>query len=502
MKRPLRKLGTAVVVLMTILLANITFIQVIKSDEYRRDANNRRTVLEEYSRQRGQIVAAGGVVLARSDPSDDEFRYQRIYPDGEAFAHLTGFYSMRYGPSALERTQNDVLSGDAPDLIVNRLSDLITGRDPRGGNVHLTVRPSVQQAAFDGLAKRKYVGAVVALEPATGQILAMATSPSFDPNPLASHVDGEQREAYNALVDPEDPDAPSPALNRATGAVYPPGSTFKLLIASAALQNGFNPGSDVTGASKITLPDTGGATLSNFNGNTCAQQGNDTVSLTLALAHSCNTAFAEVAMDLGADKIREQALAFGIDPDQEDTDALGGLDLVPSRVGELPDAAAVAQSGIGQRDVALTPFQNAVITATIANHGQRMNPYLISKITKPDLSVLGSETRPSSAGQAIPEATASQLRDMMIASEEAMPGGQSVPGVTIASKTGTAEHGTDPKNTPPHTWYVAFAPADNPQVAVAVLVEDGGDRGLDATGSTVAAPIGHEVIAAALAGGA
>ncbi len=161
-KRPLRKVGTAVVVLMTILLANITYIQVVKSDAYRQDPNNTRTLLEEYNRQRGQIVAAGGVVLARSDPSTGQYRYQRVYPGGATYANLTGFYSLRYGPTGLERTYNDVLSGDDPDLIVDRLSDLITGRDPRGGNVELTVVPAVQKAAYQGLTSRGYVGAVVA----------------------------------------------------------------------------------------------------------------------------------------------------------------------------------------------------------------------------------------------------------------------------------------------------------------------------------------------------
>ena len=142
MKRPLRKVGTAVVVLMTILLVNITYIQVVKSDAYRQDPNNTRTLVDEYNRQRGQIVASGGVVLARSDPSTDQFRYQRVYPGGATYAMLTGFYSMRYGPTALERTYNEILSGDDPRLIVDRLSDLITGRDPRGGNIELTVVPA------------------------------------------------------------------------------------------------------------------------------------------------------------------------------------------------------------------------------------------------------------------------------------------------------------------------------------------------------------------------
>jgi peptidoglycan glycosyltransferase len=269
-----------------------------------------------------------------------------------------------------------------------------------------------------------------------------------------------------------------------------------LVIAAAALQQGYTPQTPVTGEAKISLPDTGGATLSNFGGETCGDGGGADVPLIDALAHSCNTAFAEVAMSLGVVPVRKQAEALGIDNPVPDI----GLDVVESRLGDIPDTAALAQTGIGQRDVAMTPFQMAWITATIANRGDMMAPHLIAKTTKPDLSVI-SETSPQSLGQAIPIAVADQVRDMMIQSEKDTPGSGGIANLVIASKTGTAEHGTDPKNTPPHAWYVAFAPADNPTVAVAVMVENGGDLGLDATGGKVAAPIGRSVIAAALAGG-
>jgi penicillin-binding protein A len=491
-KRPLRRLGTAVIVMIGLLLANIAYTQVIKADDYRADPNNKRTLVAEYSRQRGQITAAGGAVLARSDPSDDQYSYQRVYPGGPTFANLTGYYSMRYGPTGLERNQNEILSGEAPELIAGQLSDLITGRDPRGGNVELNIEPAVQQAAYTAMTEKNYVGAVVAIEPSTGRVLAMVSTPSFDPNPLASHSDAVQRQAYNDLVNAD----PSPLVNRATAAVYPPGSTFKLVIAAAALQQGYTPQTPVTGEAKISLPDTGGATLSNFGGETCGDGGGADVPLIDALAHSCNTAFAEVAMSLGAVPVRKQAEALGIDNPVPDI----GLDVVESRLGDIPDTAALAQTGIGQRDVAMTPFQMAWITATIANRGDMMAPHLIAKTTKPDLSVI-SETSPQSLGQAIPIAVADQVRDMMIQSEKDTPGSGGIANLVIASKTGTAEHGNDPKNTPPHAWYVGFAPADNPTVAVAVLVENGGDLGLDATGGKVAGPVGRSVIAAALAGG-
>ncbi|MBM9468477.1 penicillin-binding transpeptidase domain-containing protein [Nakamurella leprariae] len=501
MRRPLQRVGTAVTVLVVLLLANITWIQVVKSDDYREDPNNRRTLVAEYSRQRGQITAAGGVVLARSDPVDDQYRYQRVYPGGPVYADLTGYYSMRYGPTGLERTQNDLLSGESPDLFAGQLSDLITGRDPRGGNVELTIVPAVQQAAYDALTAQGWAGAVVAIRPSTGEVLAMASTPSYDPNPLASHSDATQREAYNALVAPADPDAPSPLINRATNDVYPPGSTFKLIIAAAALQAGDTPETLVTGQSQIVLPGTGGATLSNFLGEDCADAGGADVTMTQALAFSCNTAFAELAMSLGADAVQEQAAAFGFG---EDLSESLGLSVEDSRVGDIGDIAALAQTGIGQRDVVATPLQMAQVVAAIANRGEAMTPHVIARTTAPDLSVI-EQTEPESLGQVVPMSVADSIGDMMIASERETPGSGSIAGLTIASKTGTAEHGVDPKNTPPHGWYVAYAPAGDPSqpppVAVAVLVENGGNGDLAATGSRTAAPIGRAVLAAALAAG-
>ncbi len=490
MKRPLRRLGTAVTVLIVLLLANITYVQVVKAAAYRSDPNNKRTVLEQYSRQRGQITAAGGVVLAQSVASTDAFRYQRKYPKGAVYGPVTGYFSSRYGSTGIEQAKNSILSGDDDHLIGNQLSDLITGRDPRGGNVELTIVDAVQQAAYKGLRDSGYIGAVVAIKPGTGEILALVTTPDYDPSPLASHSDAVQI----AESDRINASKPSVRLNRATGAVYPPGSTFKLVVAAAALQKGYTPQTEVTGAATMRIP--GGGTLSNFNRETCGNGGGADVTLTDALAHSCNTAFATVGIALGADRIRAQAKALGVDPAGADV----GIPVVGSRLGNLVDSAAVAQSSIGQRDVALTPMQNAVIAATVANHGVRMRPFLIARTTKPDFSLI-DQTSPVADGTAMPPAVANQVRDMMIQSEADSPGANPIADVVIASKTGTAEHGTDPKNTPPHAWYVAFAPAQNPTVAVAVLVENGGNAGLDATGATVAGPVGRAVIAAALSEG-
>ena len=492
MKRPLRRVGTVITVLIVLLLANITYIQVVKAAAYRNDPTNQRTANAEYSRARGAITTAQGTVLAQSVPSGDNLKYQRNYPMGAMYGSVTGYFSSLYGATGIEQSQGPILSGTDENLVGDRFSDLLTGRDPRGGGVQLTIVDAVQQAAYNGLKDKNFVGAVVAIKPSTGAILALATYPSYDPTLLASHSETVQKAESKRI----NSSSPSVRLNRATAAVYPPGSTFKLVVVGAALQKGYTPTSAVTGVSKMTLPGTGGATLSNFGGEDCAGGGGADVTLTQALAHSCNTAFASLGIALGADPIRKQATALGVQPAGFSV----GIPVVGSRVGVLPDKAAVAQSSIGQRDVALTPMQNAIIAATIADHGQRMTPFLVDRTTKPDLSVI-SATKPTPVTPlSMPNSVADQIRDMMIQSEKDSVGANPFAGVVIASKTGTAEHGSDPKKTPPHAWYVAFAPADNPQVAVAVLVENGGDRGLEATGGSVAGPIGRAVISAALTG--
>lgn len=487
MNTPLRKVALALMAMVVLLLGNATYIQVVAADDYRTDPRNRRVLLEEYSRERGQIMA-GGLPLANSVPTGSELRFQRQYLDGPVYAPVTGYYSLRYGSGGMENAMDAVLNGSDGRLFVRRLSDLITGRDPRGGSVELTVDPAVQQVAYDELVSRGYTGAAVALRPDTGEVLAMASTPSYDPNGLASHDVEVQQRTWNSATS-EDNDIP--LINRAASAIYPPGSTFKLVTTAAALDSGTaTPATQLTASPTITLEDTA-TPLANFDNNRCGS--GDTASLVEALARSCNTAFAQLAAMTGEEALRAQAERLGIgQPDQQIP-----LRVAPSTLGDIPSTAALQQSGIGQRDVALTPLQNAVIAATIANDGERMEPEMVRNILAPDLTRI-EDFEPESAGPAMSPQTAGAITDMMIASEQNTSGGGKISGVTIASKTGTAERGG--ADVAPHVWYVAFAPAENPEVAVAVLVEDGGDEGLDATGGSVASPIGRAMIAAALQG--
>jgi penicillin-binding protein A len=484
---PVRRIAIAVMAMVVLLLANLTYVQVVKASDYRTDPRNKRVLLAEYARKRGQI-SAGNEIVASSTETGDRLRYQRTYPDGNEYAAITGYYSVNHGSSGLERAAEDILNGSDDRLFGRRLSDLITGRDPSGGNVVLTVDPDVQKVAYDGLQSKGYNGSVVALDPKTGAILAMASTPSYDPGPLATHDAAAENKAFSVVNTAK----PPVLLNRAISQTYPPGSTFKLIDTAAALKSGkYTPDSPLTAAPKITLTGTN-TTLENYNGNACGT--GTTATLRDALQRSCNTAFAQMAGELGEQAIRDQANAFGIGTQ----DVSIPMNVTPSTIGDIPDTAALQQSAIGQRDVALTPLQNAMIVAAIANGGTLMSPYLIKEIQAQDLTSV-NVTQPDRLGQAVDPTIARTLTDLMVNNENSYKGAGKITNVQIAAKTGTAEHGVDSKGTAPHVWYVAFAPAYDPKVAVAVLVEDGGDpNDLAATGGAVAAPIGRAVIAKVL----
>jgi len=487
MNTSLRRVAVTIMALVVLLLANATLTQVFTADGLRSDPRNQRVLLDEYSRQRGQI-SAGGQLLAYSVSTGGRFRFLRVYPDPLVYAPVTGFYSLLYSSTGLERAEDSVLNGSDQRLFARRLADFFTGRDPRGGTVDTTIRPEVQQAAWDAMADGcdgPCKGAVVAIEPSTGKILALVSSPSYDPNLLATHDLTAQTEAWQRLRD----DPESPLLNRAISETYPPGSTFKVITTAAALQRGATPDTQLTAQPRIPLPNST-ATLQNFGGAPCGS--GPTTSLREAFARSCNTAFVELGLDTGANALRSTAAAFGFDTPAP----MIPLQVAESQVGPISDAAALGMSSIGQRDVAVTPLQNAMVAATIANKGVAMRPYLVDSLKGPDLANIAS-TAPQEERRAVSEQVADTLTDLMVAAEQVTQQKGAIAGVQIASKTGTAEHGTDPRNTPPHAWYIAFAPAQAPKVAVAVVVENGGNR-LSATGGELAAPIGRATIAAAL----
>lgn len=483
MNAPLRRLSVAVMLLFGLLLLNANYLQVVRAEDLHNDSNNPRLIAEEYSRERGPILV-GGEPVARSVETDDQLKYLRQYPGGQVYAPATGFYSLVYGASGIELESNSILSGTDDSLFVRRVIDLLTGTPPKGGSVALTLNPAAQKAAWDGLRKLGARGSVVAIDPSTGAILAMVSSPSYDPDALSSHRPSEVRTAYDRLSSANG----RPMLNRALRETYPPGSTFKIVTAAAALESGqYGPDSQVSNAAELDLPLTD-ATLPNFDGAPCSSAGRAT--LTDALKRSCNAAFGQIGLDLGAPALREQAAKFGFNDAFEVP-----MRSVASRFPEDPDEPQTAQSAIGQFDVRATPLQMAMVAAAVANRGVLMSPYLVQEVRAPDLSVLDS-TRPKELSTAVSPQTAATLAQMLTEVVNAGTGTNAqIEGVKVAGKTGTAQQGDDRK---PHAWFVSFAPSDtDARVAVAVVVEEGADQA-EVSGNELAAPIARDVMRAVL----
>lgn len=481
MNTPLRRLATVVMAMFLVLIGSATWVQYFQADRLNNDSRNVRGLYREYGNARGPIVV-GGNAIAFSTPVDDPYGYQRQYTDGSTYSAVTGFYSIVNGKSELENAANAELTGRGDQLFFTRIRDLITGRKPEGAAVETTINAAAQAAAVAGLGDQQ--GAVVAIEPSTGKILALVSTPGFDPNTLATHDTVAASAAYQAL----DAAPGNPMRSNAIKERYAPGSTFKLVTAAAALESGqYTPESTLPAPRELDLPQTT-STIGNFGGGGC---GADPITLADALRISCNTAFAQLGLNVGADALQAQAEKFGFnDPGQT----------IPMLVVEsvFPDdlnAPETAQSAIGQRDVQATPMQMAMVSAAIANGGRLMTPYVVDAVRSADLTTV-TTTKPTLYSTAVSPATAAALTQMMVGVVQSGSGTSAqIPGVQVAGKTGTAQTTADQ---PPHAWFTAFAPADNPRVAVAVLVEHGGSIGNEATGGRVAAPIAKAVMEAVL----
>jgi peptidoglycan glycosyltransferase len=482
--KPIRTMAVFCMVLFVALLLNASYLQYLQADDLNDRSNNRRVIDAEFSRERGAILV-GDAQVAESVSSEDRFEFQRQYPLPFKYAHVTGFYSYVYGATGVESNQNDILSGSDQRLFVSRFVDMVSNTQPEGGSVSLTIDAAAQDAAFNAIQAlgADTQAAVVALEPATGRILAMVSNPTYDPNLLASHDLDAVTEAYERLTEAED----KPLFNRAIQETYAPGSTFKLVTAAAALETGdYDADSLVPGGAALDLPQTDN-TLPNHSGGTC---GGEEVTLTQALMVSCNVAFGALGLELGEDALREQAEKFGFG--QRYLEGLGG-----QAVSAFPDDAAgplIAYDAIGQHDVRASPLQMALVTATIANGGQGMVPYLVDEVRAPDLSVLEKTSPEEMPDQAMSSSSAGELTQMMV---EVVDRGTAtpaqIPGIKVAGKTGTAQRAEE---LAPYAWFVSFAPADNPEVAVAVIVEDAGVDRDAISGSGLAAPIAKAVMEA------
>jgi len=493
MNRPIRNLAIACLALFLLLMLNITYLQYWQADELSslsEHGDNNRVKDAAFSEPRGSVLV-GDRKIATSKKSGDRFVYQRTYPGGPEYAHLTGYFSrQRFG--GVENTQNEVLTGDAPGLFVNRLVDVLSNNAPQGGNVVLTIDPAAQKAAYDGLRALgpRIKGSVVAIEPRTGRVLAMVSSPTFNPNPLADHSLTKSDAVYNRLI----ADAASPLNNRAIEERLPPGSTFKLVTAAAALSSGkYQPDTMVNGSASLDLPLTD-STIRNENRSSC---GSARITLTRALQVSCNVAFGAIGLDLGGDALREQAEKFGFNTEGYFTDLDDPLTRQATSVfpAEI-NAPQSAQSAIGQFEVAATPLQMAMVAAGIANNGDVMKPILVDETQSADLDVIKVVAPEVLSADAISAAVSRQLTEMMVAVVDNGTGTNAqIPGIKVAGKTGTAQSAS---GRDPYAWFVSFAPAENAQVAVAVLIQDAGVDRNRISGGGLAAPIARAVMEAVL----
>ncbi|TGO05061.1 peptidoglycan D,D-transpeptidase FtsI family protein [Serinibacter arcticus] len=488
MNTPLRRISLVVMGMFVVLMLAITSIQVFQAGDLNADTRNQRATFREQGRERGPIVVAGEPI-ASSVAVDTPFAFLRTYANGPLYAPVTGYSSIVFGQTAVERSANTVLNGTAPSLWRQRLGDLITGRQPSGGSVELTIDPAVQQAAFDALGDRE--GAVVALDPSTGAILAMVSTPSYDPNLLAGHDTAAVNTAWQELLA-----APGdPLVNRAiAGDTYAPGSTFKLIDLAAALSTGdYAPDTRVAAPDVLTLPGSS-STISNPAGETCDD--GVTATLTLALQKSCNTPFSQLAITLGEQAIRDQAEAFGWGEELSVP-----MPVTPSRLGDIESEAQLGQTAIGQLDVRTTPMQIAMVAAGIANDGELMTPYLEATERAADLSIV-AETEPSTLSEAVSPEVADQMTEMMVNVVENGTGWRAqIDGVRVAGKTGTSQTGINEGTSRdfPHAWFTGFAPADDPQIAVAVVLVNGADPNSEQySGGQLAAPVAKAVLEAGL----
>lgn len=483
MNKELRRVSAVLMVMFLALFVSTSVIQVGAVGALEEDDRNVRVLYDSYSTERGAILV-DGVPIAESLPVDDAYSYLRVYSNGALYAPITGYVTLNQGNAGIEDALNQELSGTSDAQFRDQLNALITGQNPSGASVELTIDPLIQQVAWDALGDN--TGAIVAIDPTTGAILAMVSKTSFDPNTLSAHESGEEIiTRYNALLD----DPSEPLFNRAIGGdLYHPGSVFKIVVAATALNGGdYTPESEFPNPSTLQLPLTN-VSISNAEGGSCG--GTPTATIATALRLSCNIPFAQLGAALGEDRIRETADAFGFGQRIE----------VPMRstasvYPEGMDAPQLMLSSFGQFDNQVTPLQIAMVSAAIANDGQLMQPTLVEKITAPDLRVIQDFTPSVFSSPVSPEVAETLTRMLVNGVSNGAASNARISGIEVAGKTGTAENGD---GVPYTLWFTGFAPADNPRVAIAVVVENGGGRGQNAFGNMIAAPMAKKVFEAVL----
>jgi peptidoglycan glycosyltransferase len=487
MTRQIRLLGIGLMVCFAVLFVQLNRLTVFRADELNANPANTRDILRDFSQPRGSVSTADGVVIAESVASGDRFEFQRVYPQGPLFAHVTGYFSFSLGSSGVEKTYNDELAGRTLDLSFQELGDLFVDKN-RVGDLTLSLRADLQQIASEQLGERE--GSVVALDPRTGEILALVSFPTYDPNLLANHDTAVATNVQRLL----DADPNKPRLARTYQDRYFPGSTFKVVTSTAGiLYGGVTPDEPVYPQSNAYTPPGTTRPIRNFGGSTCGG------ALFQILRVSCNTAFAQMGVETGPDPMVSAAEDFGFNKSVP-------IDLTAPARSNFPtdfenNLPALAQSSIGQNDVAATPLQMAMVAGAVANtEGRVMVPHVLRDVRDQDGNVVDTY-EPEVWTTAMDRATAALLRDALRGVvDSGTASNLAVPGFDVGGKTGTAQLGTVPPRS--HAWIVGFGGPEGgePTIAVAVIVE-GQPGASEQTGGRVAAPIAQAVLEAYLTDG-
>ncbi|MQS13169.1 penicillin-binding protein 2 [Streptomyces kaniharaensis] len=481
MNKPIRRVSIFCLVLILALMLRTNWVQGVQADSWASNPNNKRQLFDRYTHPRGNIIAGGQPVTKSDFVNGVRYKYKRSWIDGPMWAPVTGYSSQVFGSNGLENLEDGILSGTDDRLFFRNTLDMLTGEQKKGGDVVTTINAKAQKAAFDAMGNKK--GAVVALDPKTGAILALVSTPSYDPSTISGSEDGDAWKALNA-------DPNKPMDNRALKYTYPPGSTFKLVTATAAFENGMFQNIDDTTQTPdpYVLP----GTKTELK-NESPQEQCENATLKSAMDQSCNTVYAKIGADLGKDKMRAQAEKFGFDS-TIDTPVRAEKSIFPNSA----SLDGTAQDSIGQHDTRATPLQMAMVSAAIANNGSLMQPYLIDSERSASLTTISKHTE-KQFSQAMSPATAQKMQDMMVSVVENGTGKNArIPGLQVGGKTGTAQHGENNASLP-FAWFTSWAKtSDGQSVAVAVVVEDGSDNRDGISGGRLAAPIAKAVMQAAL----
>ncbi|MFD8270707.1 peptidoglycan D,D-transpeptidase FtsI family protein [Streptomyces flaveolus] len=485
MNKPLRRIAIFCGLLVLTLLIRDNWLQYVQADELKNDEANRRVAIERYATPRGDIIVDGKAITGHATTEGD-FKYKRTYKDGAMWAPVTGYVSQAYGATQLENIDDGILTGNDDRLFFRNTLDMLTGKKREGGNVVTTLSSAAQKAAYEGLKKQGGKGAVAAIEPSTGKILALASYPSYDPSTIAGGGEADGK-AWNKIIEKNNPD--KPMLNRALREVYPPGSTFKVVTAAAALEHGKYTSADEKTDSPLpwTMPGTT-TPLKNEGDLPC-----ENATLREALRVSCNTVFGKIGYDLGNDKMLETAKKFGFTEEQ----------FVPVRssasvFSDDMNDSQVALSSIGQFNTAATPLQMAMVTSAIANNGTLMKPYMVDELQAPNLDTI-EKTDPQEMSKPLSPENAQILQSMMeTVVKDGTGTNAQIDGVTVGGKTGTAQHGVENSENP-YAWFISYAKTDSGSpVAVAVVIEDENASRDDISGGGLAAPIAKSVMEAVI----